>query len=186
MKTHDFFNLVNDAIAPDFRKAANAGYIVHEEIEDNGSISSSFTLKASAPFVAFSMDVRGKKPVAILKSGKICSVNDLTFICLDSKGYPLVFIFEHKDSFDIRNAQLQIECGQAFCEYLFRLLELQYPRIPKSPRFFGIAVYRLKYPPKGTTRPNFVPIGVRGLNRAYWDMNIVLPLTELIRATEKT
>ena len=183
MKMDEFFNLVNDAIAPDFRKPAESGYIVHQEIHHDGR-TSCFRLNASAACVAFSMDIRGKEPVAIINAGKMRCRNDLTVICLDEKGSPLVFLFEHKNSENIGDAQFQIESGQAFCEHLFRLLELQYPRIPK-PRFFGIAVYRLKYPPKGTTRPNFTPIGNRGLNRAYWDMNIDLPLTELIRATSK-
>lgn len=184
MKRQDFFNLINEAIAPDFRKPAEAGYIVHEETHHDGR-TSRFRLKASAPFVAFSMDVRGKEPLAILNAGEMRTRNDLTVICLDEQGYPLVFVLEHKNSPNIGDAQFQIECGQAFCEYLFRLLELREQRLPK-PRFFGIAVYRLRHPPKGTTRPSFVPIGNMGLKRAYWDMDIDLPLTELIRAAEQS
>lgn len=181
MKPDEFFNLVNSAIAPDFRKPAEAGYIIHQETHHNGR-ESSFSLKASAPFVAFSMDVRGKEPLGIINSGRLCARNDLTVICLDEKGIPLVFLFEHKNSTQIGDAQFQLECGQAFCEYLFRLLQLQEPRIPK-PRFFAIAVYRLRQPPKGTTRPQFSSSG--NLTRAYWDMGIPLPLTELIRAAQK-
>lgn len=192
MKSDDFFNLINDAIAPSFRKVAEAGFLVHEESHHDGN-TSSFSLNASVPNVAFSLDVRGKEPFGIFNAGKrkICAKNDLTVICLDMQGDPLVFVFEHKNSTDSGNAQFQIESGQAFCEYLFRLLKLQTQRQLK-PRFFGIVVYRLNNPRgKGTTRPRnnttrlrFRTSGKNGLLRAEWDMNVVLPLTELIRAAE--
>jgi len=186
MTTEDFFNLIRDAIAPDFRKVAESGYIEHQEIHHDGP-TSGFRLNPSAPHVAFSMDVRGKEPVAILNKGKFRCRNDLIVICLDESGSPLVFLFEHKNSEDIGDAQFQLDSGQAFCEYLFHLLKLQDQRLP-DPRYFGIAVYRPKSISIGTTKPkevSFKPTGKHQLLRAGWHMDVTLPLTALISAAEK-
>jgi len=134
--------------------------------------------------VAFSLDKRGKEPFGILAPG-LDSKNDLTLVCLDANKRPLVFVIECKNSGSIGNAQHQIECGIAFCKYLFQLIVFVHD-IKMTPRFFGVAVYRPKFPPKGTTRPQFVTVGQNGILRATWHLDVELPLTELIRAAEAT
>jgi hypothetical protein len=187
MKSDDFFNIVGSAIASGFRKTAHAGKLVHEETHRDKSVSY-FSVNASAQHVAFSLDVRGLEPLAILNPSMrgLTARNDLTIVCLSEEGVPLVFIIECKNAESPGKAQEQIECGQAFCEYLFKLLQIQDSRIPK-PRYFGVAVYRPKSPPKGITGPagmKFKPTGKAGLPRADWHIDTCLPLNDLIRATE--
>lgn len=178
----EFFNGVRDAIHPDFHAPAAAGIVAHEECHHDGS-ASVFKLRASAQHVAFSLDRPGKNPFLIIKSG-LNARNDLTVVCLSAKGIPLVFVIECKNTGNPGKAQHQIECGMAFCDYLFKLLRFGHG-ICVAPRYFGVAAYRPKTPPKGTTRPKFVHQGNHGgLWRTDWSINVELPLTELIRAAE--
>ncbi len=181
MTPTDFFNTVRDAIAKEFLKTAHAGVLEHQEYHHDGS-TSTFRLKASAPHVAFTLDPASKKnPFSILAPG-FNARNDLTVVCLDNRGRPLVFIIECKNSSSAGNAQHQIECGMAFCKYLFNLLRFGHGQIVE-PRLFGVVAYRPKSSPKGNTRPCFIKPGQNRILRADWAVHVELPLLELIRAS---
>lgn len=184
MTQDEFFNTVRDAIEFRFHCAAHAGFLEHQETHKDG-ITSRFRLKASAPHVAFSLDKLRMNPFEVLAPG-LNSRNDLTVCCLSPNGVPLVFVIECKNSLSPGEAQHQIGCGIAFCKYLFQLIRFQHG-IQVEPRYFGVAVYRTKSPAKGLTRPSpvkFVMQGKHGgLMRADCSTEVVLPLTELIRAT---
>lgn len=181
MTSNDFFNTVRDAIQTDFLCVAHAGLLEHNETHHDGS-RSRFRLKASAPHVAFSLDKPSLNPFMVLAPG-LNSRNDLTVLCLGADGVPLVFVIECKNSPSPGDAQHQIGCGIAFCEYLFKLVRFRHG-IQVEPRYFGVAAYRPKSPPKGLTRPKFVRQGSHGgLMRADWSVNVDLPWTELVRAT---
>lgn len=184
MTQNEFFNAVRDAIDPRFHCVAKAGLIEHHETHKDRS-TSVFRLKASAPHVAFSLDAPGLNPFDILAPG-LNSRNDLTVCCLSEKGIPLVFVMECKNSTSPGDAQHQISCGMAFCRYLFQLVQFRHG-IGVEPQYFGVAVYRTRSPLKGSTRPS-LPKFVRqgnygGLMRADCAVDVVLPLTALIRAT---
>ena len=182
MTSEEFFNTVRDAIQADFRCVAHAGHLEHNEIHHDGS-TSQFRLKASVPHVAFSLDKSGLDPFKVLAPG-LNSRNDLTVVCLSADGVPLVFVMECKNSINPGHAQHQIGCGIAFCEYLFQILRLR-DGLKYNAKYFGVAAYRPKSPPKGETRPKFVRQGNHaGLLRADWLVDVVLPLSELVRATE--
>lgn len=181
MTSEEFFNTVRDAINPDFHCQAHGGKLEHIEQHHDGS-TSSFCLKPSGKMVAFSLDKKGKDPFPILAPG-LNSRNDLTVVCLGSDGTALVFVIECKNSGNPGNAQHQIECGIAFCEYLFKVMLFTHGA-KVAPRYFGVAAYRPATPLKGTTRPKFVDQGKHGVLRAEWPIAVALPLAELIRAAE--
>lgn len=181
MKAEDFFNTVRNAIHPDYICTPNAGRLLHEEDHHDGS-KSKFCVIPSSRMAAFSLDKKGKNPFQIIAQG-LNSRNDLTVICLSQTGKPMVFVFEYKNSSNPGNAQHQIECGKAFCEYLFKLISLN-SNEKANPDYFGVAVYHPKSPQKGLTRPKFMQVGRHGLWRAEWSISVDLPLTELIRAAE--
>jgi len=181
MTDDEFFKTVESAIHPDFVCRAHGGYLVHEEKHHDGS-TSRFRLKPSAKMVAFSLDKRGKNPFQILAPG-LDARNDLTVICLGAGGVPLLFAIECKGVESTGRAQHQIECGIAFGEYLFHLIRFPHGQ-RRKPRCFGVAAFRPKSPPKGTTRPNFVRQGKGDVLRANWHIDVDLPVSELIRATE--
>jgi hypothetical protein len=185
MTPDDFFNAVRDAIDPKFHCTAHAGFLEHQETHHDGT-TSRFRLKASASHVAFSLDKPALNPFMVLAPG-MNSRNDLTVCCLASNGTPLVFVIECKNSPSPGDAQHQISCGIAFCKYLFELIRSRH-RVQIEPKYFGVAVYRTKSPSKGLTRPGsikFVRQGNHGgLMRADYSVELVLPLTELLRATE--
>lgn len=175
-----FFNTVRDAIAQDFLRTAHSGVLEHQEHHHDGSIST-FRLIPSARHVAFTLDPTSKQnPFPILAPG-LNARNDLTIVCLDSHGRPLIFIVECKNSSSAGNAQHQIECGMAFCKYLFSLLRFGHGQIVE-PRLFGVVAYRPKSLPKGRTRPCFIEQGQNSILRADWAVDVDLPLSELIRA----
>lgn len=181
MTPNEFFNTVRDSLEPRFHCTAHSGLITHTELHANG-IKSHFELKASARHIAFSLDKPGLNPFDILAPG-LNSRNDLTVCCLSPKGIPLVFVIECKNSVRPGDAQHQISCGMEFCKYLFSLLRFKHG-IRVEPKYFGVAAYRPKSPPKGLTRPRFIRQGGNdGLMRAEWLVDVVLPLSELIRAT---
>lgn len=177
-----FFNTVRDAIAPSFRKTAHAGELEHIEHHHDGS-RSTFRLRASAKHVAFSLDHPGQDPFPVLAAG-LNSRNDLTVICLSPAGVPLVFVIECKNSPSPGDAQHQIECGIAFCKYMFDLALRDLDVDAGDVRYFGVVAYRPKFPPKGVTRPLFVRQGKGNILRTDWYVDVVLPLAELIRSTE--
>jgi len=183
MTPDEFFNTVRDAIHSDFHCVAHAGHLEHKETHHDGS-TSQFRLKASVRHVAFSLDKHGLNPFMVLAPG-LNSRNDLTVVCLGADGVPVVFVIECKNSPSPGDAQHQIGCGMAFCEYLFQLVRLRHG-IQVKARYFGVAAYRPKSSPKGLTRPKFVRQGNHGgLLRADWFVDVVLPLTELVRATQE-
>ncbi len=181
MTAEEFFNALESAIHPDFICRAHGGYLEHEEIHRDGSISR-FRLKPSAKQFAFSLDKRGKDPFPIVAAG-FNARNDLTVICLQSDGTPLLFVIECKGSLRPRDAQHQIDCGIAFGEYLFKLVRFQHG-LRLTPRCFGVAAYRPKSPPKGLTRPSFIRQGHGSNWRAEWHIDVDLPVSELVRAVE--
>lgn len=179
MKADEFFNTVREALHPDFLCQPQSGFIEHVEVHHDNS-TSKFRLKHTAKTVAFSLDKNGKNPFPILNAG-LDKRNDLTLICLGSDGIPLVFVIECKNSVRPGEAQIQIEAGVAFCEYFFKILLFAHG-MKLKPRFFGVAVYRPKQPPKGQTRPTFVHQGNHNILRADWHVDVDLPVSELIRA----
>ncbi|MDP2831960.1 MAG: hypothetical protein Q8Q28_01415 [Pseudomonadota bacterium] len=181
MRAEDFFNTVRSAIRPDYLCTPHAGKLLHEEQHRDGT-SSTFCVIPSGRMVALSLDKKGKDPFPILAPG-LNSRNDLTIICLGQSGKPLVFVIECKNSANPGDAQHQMECGKAFCEYLFKLILFQHGT-KVSPDYFGVAVYLPKSPPKGLTRPKFIQVGLHSLMRAEWHLAVDLPLSELIRAAE--
>lgn len=183
MNANDFFQSVRDTIDTKFHCISGIdGNFTHREIHANG-VTSEFVVKVSRKAVLFSLDKPGCQPFAVLSAG-YNTRNDLTVCCLSESGEPLVFVIECKNSKSTGNAQHQIDCGVAFCEYLFRIFEIkQNQKI--EPQFFGVVVYQTKTPAKGTTRPKpleFAKVGKHGVMRAEWHMHTVLPLTTLIRA----
>lgn len=183
MTVEEFFNLVCDSIHSDFHCRAHSGLVIHNEVHHDGT-TSKFCLRMSHKAVAFSLDKPGKDPFPIVVPG-MNSRNDLTVVCLDSQGQPLVFVVECKNSGSPNNAQYQIECGMAFCDYLFKLIRIC-RREHIVPKLFGVAAYNPKSPPKGTTRPSFISQGKLGILRAEWSIASVLPLRELVQAAERT
>ncbi len=182
MKTDDFFQSVRDTIDAKFHCVALAGKLTHRETHAHGAVSE-FVVIASAKHVAFSLDMPSCNPFEILSAG-FNTRNDLTVCCLSESGEPLVFVIECKNSKSTGNAQDQIDCGVAFCDYFFRIFEIKQNQKIK-PKFFGVVVYQTKTPAKGTTRPRpleFAQVGKHGVMRADWHMNTALPLTALIRA----
>ncbi len=183
MTPEEFFNLVRDSIHSDFHCQKHGGLVTHNEVHHDGT-TSKFSLRLSCKAEAFSLDKPGKDPFPIVVPG-MNSRNDLTVVCLDSKGQPLVFVVECKNSGSPNNAQHQIECGMAFCEYLFKLLSVCHGK-HIVPKLFGVAAYNPKSPPKGTTRPRFVSQGKLGILRAEWSIALELPLRELVQAAESS
>lgn len=181
MEDEDFFNTVRDAIHEDFHCNPSSGKLEHVEHHHDGS-TSQFSLIPSAKMVAFSLDKKGKNPFGILAPG-LDAKNDLTIVCLGTKGQVLVFVIECKNAKDQRKAQHQIEAGIAFCEYLFKIILFNHGKTI-VPRCFGVVVFRPKFAPKGTTRPKFVKQGEHGVHRAEWHIDVALPLKELILAAE--
>ncbi|MBL8473921.1 MAG: hypothetical protein KF778_06610 [Rhodocyclaceae bacterium] len=181
MTDEEFFNIVERAIHPDFLCRAHGGYLVHAESHHDGS-TSRFRLKASAKMVAFSLDKRGENPFPVVAAG-MNARNDLTVICRGTDASPLLFAIECKASENPRRAQYQIECGIAFGEYLFKLIRFSHGHA-LTPRCFGVAAYRPKSPPKGTTRPSFFKQGKGNTLRANWPIDVDLPISELIRAAQ--
>lgn len=183
MKTDDFFQSVRNTIDTKFHCVSGlGGQLVHRETHDKGVVSE-FVVKASVKHVAFSLDTPNCNPFAILSAG-YNTRNDLTVCCLSESGDPLVFVIECKNSKSPGNAQNQIDCGVAFCQYFFRVFEIKH-NLNIHPRFLGVVVYQTKTPAKGTTRPKpleFAKVGKHDVLRAEWNINTVLPLTALIRA----
>lgn len=182
MTDEGFFNTLESAIHPDFICRAHGGYLEHEEEHHDGTVSR-FRLKPSVKLVAFSLDKRGKNPFPVVAAG-LNARNDLTIICLGSDGVPLLFAIECKASESPGQAQHQIECGIAFGEYLFELIRFSHG-LSLRPRCFGVAAYRPKNPPKGTTRPSFIKQGRGKVLRADWSIDVDLPVAELIRSVER-
>lgn len=181
MKADAFFNTVRDALHKDFLCQQQGSFLEHVEVHHDNS-TSKFRLKCGAKMVAFSLDKKAKNPFPILNAG-FNKRNDLTLICLTSDGKPLVFVIECKNSERPGDAQIQIEAGIAFCEYLFKILLFTHG-LKLVPRFFGVAVFRPRQPPKGQTRPTFVRQGNHNILRAEWHVDVDLPVSELIRAVE--
>jgi hypothetical protein len=184
MKPDDFFNAVRSVIDSKFYCVSGiGGKLTHRETHKHG-VTSEFVVNASVKNVAFSLDKQGHNPFEILSAG-YNTRNDLTICCLSAAGVPLVFVIECKNSTSSGNAQNQIECGIAFCEYLFRIVEIKHNLIT-SPKFFGVLAYKPKTPAKGFTKPQspiFAKVGKLGVMRADWHIGAPLPLTALARAT---
>jgi hypothetical protein len=181
MTDDNFFNAIRQVLNSSYLCSAEGGILKHRETHHDGS-SSEFRLKVSAKMLAFSLDKAGRNPFDILAPGSNLR-NDLTVVCRGKDQQPLVFVFECKNSSNTLNAQKQIEHGTAFCEYLFKLLHVNHG-LHFQPRCMGVLAYRPKHPPKGTTRPQFGPVGLHGGLRADWRHDIELPLRELMRAAE--
>ncbi len=184
MDSAEFLNQVESAIHANFLCRPQSGLLTHEELHSDGS-TSSFSIKPSCKMVAFSIDQRGQNPFPVLnlEIKGLSAKNDLTIIC-ENKGKVYVFVLEYKNSANPGRAQHQIECGIAFCEYLFKLLRVCYG-VGVVPHFFGVAAYR---PQKGKTNPRikFAKTGLNGVLRADWLIENVLPLSELVRAAEQS
>lgn len=183
MKTDDFFNCVRTAINDQFHCPVQGPSLTHKEIHHDGS-ESEFSIRASCKMVAFSLDKRGLNPFPILNTSEagLSAKNDLTIIC-ENSGQVYVFVIEYKNSFNPGKAQHQIECGAAFCEYLFKLIRYSYGA-NVTPRILGVAAYR---PQKGKTTPRikFCEQGQHGIWRADWLIEGTLPLSELVRAAQQ-
>ena len=185
MTDDEFFNAIRDAISPAYRCEPFSGKLEHVEKHEGGR-TSVFCLRPSQKMVAFSLDKPGKTAFEVLGRG-LDSKNDLTVICRGSSGHALVFVIECKNSRQTLGAQGQIECGIAFCEYLFKLL-LSRCRFKVEARFLGVLVNDTRTPTKGTTRPSrmvFTRQGLYSVWRAQWPISVPLPMTELIRAAEE-
>lgn len=182
MKPDEFFNHLRAAIAADFHCQPHAGLLTHDEVHSDGK-ESSFSIRATCKLLAFSLDKRGLNPFPVLNpaTAGLTAKNDLTIIC-ESKGQVYVFIIEYKNAPNPGKAQHQIECGMAFCEYLFKLIGYCHA-INVKPHFFGVAAYR---PQKGKTIPRikFTRQGHHQIWRADWLIESTLPLSELVRAAE--
>lgn len=176
----ELFNAIRDCIGNAFRRIAHSGVLEHVENHHDGT-KSKFCLRASAKHVAFTLDVHGLDPFPVVAPG-INARNDMTVVCLSPGGVPLVFVIECKNSNNPGQAQHQIECGIAFCKYVFELLSINRD-VSVTPMYFGVAAYRPRLSPKGTTRPKFVAQGSGGILRADWLVDVELPLAELVRAT---
>jgi hypothetical protein len=183
MKPEEFFNCVRAAIDERFHCPAQGAFLTHTETHHDGR-ESSFSIRASCKMIAFSLDKRGLNPFPILNTSEagLSAKNDLTVIC-ESGGHIYVFVIEYKNAGNPGKAQHQIECGAAFCEYLFTLLRYCYD-VNITPRILGVAAYR---PQKGKTTPRikFSAQGQHGLLRANWLIENPLPLSELVRAAEQ-
>lgn len=179
----EFFNRMESAIHADFLCRPQAGLLTHEELHADGS-TSSFSIKPSCKMLAFSIDKRRQNPFPVLNPAinGLSAKNDLTIIC-ENKGRVYVFVLEYKNATNPGRAQHQIECGIAFCEYLFKLLNICHGS-GVVPHFFGVAAYR---PQKGRTTPRikFAKTGLRGVLRADWLIENPLPLSVLVRAAEE-
>ncbi|WP_180880408.1 hypothetical protein [Stenotrophomonas maltophilia] len=175
-----FFDAVAQSICSDFIVKSDRGKITHYE-EHHDNTKSKFEISSNAKHVAFSLDVKGEEPFAILGPG-FNTRNDFTVVCLSEEGRPLVFVVECKNSESPGDAQAQISRGIHFVEYLFDIIN-SVKKWQLDPRIFGVAAYRPRFPPKGTTRPKFVEVGAAKILRAEWHVGVVLPLSELIRAT---
>lgn len=181
MRADEFFNVVRDAVCNDFHCLYGAGGVLeHRECHADGAVSV-FRVRMSRKAVAFSLDKPGKDPFSVIPAG-MNNRNDLTIVCLAKDGTPVVFVVECKNSGSPLTAQRQIECGMAFSEYLFKIIGI-HRKVNLKPRIYGVVAYLPKSPPKGTTRPQFVEQGLRGILRAEWQLNVELPLNELVRAT---
>ena len=185
MKPEEFFNHVRTAIDEQFHCAVHGGQLTHKEVHHDDS-ESEFSIRASCKMVAFSLDKRGLNPFPILNTSEkgLSAKNDLTIIC-ESGGQVYVFVIEYKNSSKPGKAQHQIECGAAFCEYLFKLLQYCHGvTIARPPRILGVAAYR---PQKGKTTPRikFSAQGQHGILRADWLIEDTLRLSELVRAAEQ-
>jgi hypothetical protein len=181
MTDDEFFNPIRDVLNPHYLCVADAGVLKHRETHHDGS-TSEFRLIPSSKMLAFTLDKAGRNPFDILASG--CDLrNDLTIVCRGQNDRPLVFVIECKRSGSPLHAQRQIEHGVAFCEYLLKLVHVGHgTRL--NPRFMGVVAYRPKQPAKGTTRPQFKPVGRHDLLRAEWHYDTALPLRELVNAAE--
>ncbi len=118
---------------------------------------------------------------------KLHSMVESAEIRTDNGGQVYVFVIEYKNSTKPSKAQHQIECGAAFCEYLFKLLRYCYG-INITPRILGVAAYRPAYrPQKGNTSPQiaFSVQGQHGILRADWLIQSPLPLSVLVAAAKK-
>lgn len=185
MKPSDYFNVLRDAIASEHHVHANAGFLAHVDQKPGGK-KYQFQIHASSPHFAFSLDVQGRQPFAVLnpKTRGLTSRCDLIVFCF-SDGQPLAFLIEVKGGKNPVEAQHQIEAGAAFCRYLCDLVTINGSLGVIAPKMFGLVVYVLPRPLMGATKPkpiNFFPQGKTGIPRASWDVDTPLPLSSLLSA----
>jgi hypothetical protein len=184
LKVNEYFNVLRDAIVPAHHVPATSGFLTHADQHPDGK-KYHFRINASAPHFAFSLDVPNREPFGVLnpkKHGLTCRC-DLIVFCFH-KNQPVVFLVEVKGGADPGAAQRQIEAGAAFCRYLCELVVIANTPVA-APRTFGVAVYALRRPVMGLTKPKpicFTKQGRTNIPRTDWDLNTPLPLLSLLDA----
>lgn len=180
----NFFDIIKERIAIEFQQIPQSGILQLVEQHTKDKITT-FQIGISAKHFSFSLDVKGLDPFPIFsnKIEGLKSKNDLIIFCQNEQDTILVFLLELKSK-NSTGAGHQLRCGKAFCEYLFNLLQLEYPNLPKY-EYFAILVKQPRFPPKGTTKPSKIKFQLsNGLKLCEWDVSQKLFLASLIKATE--